>query len=474
MGTTRSAFRMSVIVTSALFVSISLCWLAQCQEQPEGGALQIGSRLELLVDDFLIDRMANVTQELHSPVPREVVLKFDAPWEGSYSAYVTVFQDGDIFRMYYRGTGPDRLQVTCYAESKDGIVWTKPNLGLFEYNGSTDNNIVLMSDTNVTHNFSPFKDPNPNAPDSQRYKALGGGPLIAFCSPDGIHWTKMQDEPVITKGAFDSQNIALWDPVRKQYVGYLRQGRNGVRDIMTSTSEDFIHWTDPVFLDYGDAPPQHLYTNAITPYFRAPHIYMGFPKRFVPSRVSETDRKANATGISDGVFMTSRDQIHFHRWLEAFVRPGIDPGNWMQRTNMAAWGMLQTSPEEISMYYSEHYYQPTARLRRRTLRTDGFVSINAKYEGGELLTKPLVFQGRELVINYSTSAVGSVQVEIQDPDGNPLDGFTLAQCPEIFGDEIEHVVAWEGGSDVSTLAGRPVRLRFVMKDADLYSIRFRP
>ena len=141
---------------------------------------------------------------------------------------------------------------------------------------------------------------------------------------------------------------------------------------------------------------------------------------------------------------------------------------------MAAWGMLQTSPEEISMYYSEHYYQPTNRERRCTIRTDGFVSIRAKYDGGELLTKPLTFAGRELVMNYATSAVGSVRVEIQDAAGNPIEGFTLDQCPEIFGDEIEHVVAWQGGTDVSALAGQPIRLRFTLKDCDLYSVQFRP
>ena len=449
--------------------------------------VHIGSRLELFVDDYLIDSMTNVTQELHSPVEREIALAFDQPWEGSYSGYATVFKDDGLFRMYYRGWWPHGPfgEVTCYAKSTDGINWTRPNLGLFESDGSAENNIVWRAAG--SHNFAPFKDANPAAPDSERYKAVGGGPLCAFASPDGVHWRKIGDGPIITEGWFDSLNTAFWDPVREQYVCYFRDYRgdpneggeaarvDNMRTIRVSTSKDFLNWTRPEgithghkwskrpeWLDFGDAPPEHLYTNAITLYFRAPHIYMGFPKRFVPER-----------GVSDGVFMTSRDQIHFHRFVKAFVRPGLDQKNWMQRSNMAAWGMLQTSPEEISMYYSEHYYQPTARMRRRTLRTDGFVSINAKYQGGELLTKPLSFEGQELVINYSTSAVGSVQVEIQHAAGGPIKGFAVAQCPEIFGDEIEYVVAWEGGSDLGKLAGTPVRLRFVLKDTDLYSIRFR-
>ena len=90
-----------------------------------------------------------------------------------------------------------------------------------------------------------------------------------------------------------------------------------------------------------------------------------------------------------------------------------------------------------------------------------------------MLTKPLTFTGKELEINYRTSAAGSVRVELQDAAGKPLPGYTLDDCPEIIGDEIERIVRWKAGSDVSKLAGQPVRLRFAMKDADLFAIRFR-
>ena len=106
------------------------------------------------------------------------------------------------------------------------------------------------------------------------------------------------------------------------------------------------------------------------------------------------------------------------------------------------------------------------------LRTDGFVSIQAPYSGGELVTKPVIFQGSKLVINYATSAAGSVRVELQDAEGNPLPGFALDDCPEIYGDQIERVVAWKSGTDVNALVGKPIRVRFVLKDADLYSLRF--
>ena len=93
--------------------------------------------------------------------------------------------------------------------------------------------------------------------------------------------------------------------------------------------------------------------------------------------------------------------------------------------------------------------------------------------GGEVLTKPLTFTGKELLINFATSAAGSVLAEIQDEMGRPLDGFSLADAVEIYGDSIEREVSWKGGTDVGALVGKPVRLRFVLKDADLFSFRFR-
>ena len=90
-----------------------------------------------------------------------------------------------------------------------------------------------------------------------------------------------------------------------------------------------------------------------------------------------------------------------------------------------------------------------------------------------MISRNLQFTGGELVINYSTSAAGSLQVEIQNASGSPMPGFAAAECTTIVGDEIERVVSWKSGSDLSRIAGEPVRLRFVMKDADLYSLRFR-
>ena len=270
---------------------------------------------EFFVDDHFTASLDGVELRLHAPIPREVALVTDAAWEGNTCTYFTVFEDEDRFRMYYRGSNFDESrnavshpEVICYAESTDGITWSKPTLGIHEFDGSKDNNIVITG--LGTHNFAPFRDANPACPADTKYKAIasGRGGLFAFGSADAIHWKLLADKPVITEGAFDSQNLAFWDPHRQQYVDYHRDFRDGVRDIKTCVSDDFLNWSDPDWLDYGDTPPEHLYTNAITPYFRGPHLLVGFPKRLLPSRQGV---KHHYPGVSDGVFMTSRDGIHF-------------------------------------------------------------------------------------------------------------------------------------------------------------------
>src|SRR5690606_1795819 len=112
-------------------------------------------------------------------------------------------------------------------------------------------------------------------------------------------------------------------------------------------------------------------------------------------------------------------------------------------------------------------------VRRYTLRLDGFVSVNAPASGGELITKPITFKGTSLHLNFSSSAAGGIQVEIQDADGKAIPGYSLADCPPVFGDTIERTVFWTGGPDLSELQGRSVRLRFVLNDADLYALQFK-
>lgn len=493
---------------------------------PTDKPLEIGSRRELFVDDYLLESLqGQVERRLQTPQPRELSLVHDAPWEGSGSGYHSVFADEGRFRMYYKAwhldlsTGKLRTNVhplyCCYAESTDGVRWTKPALGLVEFNGSKDNNIVVASgpvdglDVDAGHP-AVCKDENPAAPAESRYKALFRSPkphgLLAFHSPDGLRWKPMHDKPVITDGAFDSQNLAFWDGARGEYRAYWRyftEGTTdeknwkpaGVRAIRTATSPDFVHWSQPVDLSYVDSPPEQLYTNQIKPYHRAPHLLLGFPTRYVDRGWSESMRalpelehrelRAKAsprygTAVTEGLFMASRDRVKFHRWNEAFLRPGIQrPGTWQYGQQYIAWHLLETkselegAPPELSLYAGESYWTGTSSaLRRYTLRLDGFVAVHAGARGGELRTRPFTFAGDRLSLNFATSAAGSVRVEIQDVAGKALPGFALDDCHDLFGDSVDRTASWKNGAAVGSLAGKPVRLRFELRDADLFALQF--
>ncbi len=491
--------------SSAQATSADAAGSSTTQAIPVGSSrLLIGERLQPIVDTHLIDRMRGTSLRLHSPCPREVVFTFDAPWEGSQSGYITIMRDDDVVRMYYRGGGDLGREYTCMAVSKDGIHWERPKLGLIEFRGSTavdggskDNNIIWTGRRKAyfgSHDFAAFKDTNPAARPQERYKAVTLSKLdiagrtrrvlVALISTDGVHWKHMQEEPIITEGSFDSQNVAFWDSPQNQYVCYLRESQQGKRSVARSTSKDFLHWSKPELLDFGGTPIEQLYTNGVVPYFRAPHVYLGFPMRFIsPSERKTVGFEPRETdGLSDAVFMSSYDGLHWNRpFMEAFIRPGLDPKNWggAHGNSTPAWGILQTGPDEVSVYWSEHYdnypkRDITPQLRRGTLRLDGFVSVNAPYNGGEFTTWPLIFEGKRLLLNCSTSAPGSIKVELQDATGRVIPGKSLDDCVEIWGDEIERRVGWKGGGDLGALAGRPIRLRFVMKDADLYAFRFAP
>jgi hypothetical protein len=475
---------------------------------------------------------------LHHPVPREVVQEHSAPWEGSGSGYQSIFKDADIYRMYYGGWQLSVTPIesaykshegfTCYAESDDGIHWRKPPLGLHDFQGSKANNIVVaggpeFQNIDVAHP-AVFKDENPNATTDAKYKAffprfrlrhpkLSTG-LIPLKSPDGIHWSLMSETPVITDGGFDSVNVWFWDSVRGEYRAYWRffpEGKEterpidlykGTRAIRTATSKDFIHWQNQAAVKYVDSPVEELYTSQVRPYPRAPHILVGFPTRYIEREWSESMRalpelehrklRAQASkgehrerfglALTESLFMASRDGETFKRWNEAFLPPGIErKGTWNYGQTYISWGLVETksdlegAPKELSFYATESYWTGNSnRLRRYTLRLDGFVSLYASMKGGELVTRPIRFQGDQLELNFATSAAGSVQVEIQDLDGKALPGFTLEECPPHFGDTIARTVSWKQGPAVESLANRPVRLRFVVRDAHVYAFRFVP
>jgi hypothetical protein len=459
--------------------------------------INIANRRELFVDDYLIERKTNVWHHMHRPTPCETVFKFDKPWEGNACGYSTLLHDGEKYRLYYRGwnyqpelTDKEVLPNNyCVAYSDDGLNFHRPSLGMVSSQGRTDNNIILEGAD--YHAFAPFIDTRPDTPASERYKAIattsgdqeGENELIGHVSGDGLTWRPIREEPIIdhTRSAFDSMNLAFWSEHENCYVCYGRSGGEGTRTISRFTSPDFLNWEGPFAMQFAGTALEELYTNGTLPYPRAPHIYLAFPKRFVRGASPLTQEQASELGIissqrgdvSDGVLLSSRGGDRYDRlFMEAFVPPGRDQCNWAARSLMSVWGMAQTADDELSLYYQQHYGLTTASVKRYSLRTDGFISLRAPWHGGEMVTKPLQFSGKALTMNFATSAAGSVKVEIQRPSGQPIPGYTLEDATEIAGDSIEQQVAWKTGADLSELAGQPIRLRFVMRDADLYSFRF--
>ena len=523
----RRMVRAIVIVMTVATICPAMLHLAVADEAAvDVDVTDIGSRRELFVDRSLVESVSGDARlELHHPQARELVIEHDQPWEGTGSGYHSVFHDGTKYRMYYKAwhldTSGGRLKTNahplycCYAESTDGVHWIKPNLGLVEFNGSKANNIVMASQTIGDVTSDPvhpavFYDDNPKCPPNARYKAIirSAKPhgLLLYESADGLNWSLAHPGPVITVGAFDSQNLAFFDRHSNVYRAYWRiftagqtDGDNwkpsGHRAIRTATSNDLIHWSKGQDLSYVDSPSEQLYTNGVKPYHRAPHILIGFPTRYVERGWSESMKalpepdnrvqRANAserygTALTEGLFMASRDGQTFHRWNEAFLRPGIErPGTWHYGHQYIAWHVAETksslegAPNELSFYATESYWTgKSSALRRYTLRLDGFVSVNASMKGGELVTRPITFTGDQLNLNFASSAAGDVRVELQDEDGQPIPGFALSDSEPMFGDSVDRPVVWTSGGNLSLLNGKPVRLRFVLRDADVFAYQF--
>lgn len=495
----------------------------------------IGSQREVFWDEYLIDsRYTTAKRHMHHPVRRELVFQCDQPWEGDQCYFFNVLKDEGLYRMYYTARNTPELYAEptpdmhrnalrlCYAQSEDGLHWEKPSLGLCSFNGSCDNNIFWDIDHDDWHDpdtqgdsLFVFMDPDPACPPDEKYKGIYGAwkrggkehTLKCLLSGDGIHfrfgWY------VTTKGTFDSLNTVFYDRTAGKYICYFRgnhssselegnreisASRDRTRDIRRIESEDFRNWTEPELLDYGDdAPDFQMYMNNIQPYPRAPHILVGFPGRYV-ERDRWSDNYEQLCGrnerlermklgrriglaVTDTMFMMSRDSRHFLRENEAFIWPEPESQwSWTYADGFAAAGIMEIPGEfpgaepELSFLVSHRRWVADGQgsfLYRHTLRADGFIGRYAGYKPETLVTVPFMFAGDTLYINFETSAAGWVKVELLDKTGQPIDGYT--SC-ELFGNSIDRKVGFE--RPVSDLVGKPVRLRFVMSDAEIYSFRF--
>jgi hypothetical protein len=483
--------------------------------------INLNNRREYFWDDYFVDAKRTTAQLLlHHPVRREIVIKHDQIWEGDGCDLYTIVPDDGFYRLYYLAWSMEIVKkepegkidyfAVCYAESQDGINWVKPKLGICEFQGSKDNNIILITGhPGEFYNFSVFKDTNPQCAEKERYKGIylhkdRIGKEIKYSlrcavSEDGIHFHVGWDL-MVGKASFDSSNFAFWDNQRQKYWCYVRGehrrddqdlSAEDIRDIRVMESMDFRSWTDPVPVDFNGSDDYQLYTNVISPYYRSPEMFIGFPSRYVrrKSWTSNFNRLCGAEArrarmqaaprfgltTTDCVFMCSRDGWHWRRYDEAFMRPGSEhPLRWVYGDCYPAQGLIETGSAiagedpELSIYdFSNHWSGQTVDLWRHTLRIDGFVSYHANYHPCELHTKLFTFKGNELHINFSTSAMGSIEISFLDEYSTVMPGYASG---ELFGDSIDRIVDF--ASDLALIQDQPVSLKIIMSDADIYSLQF--
>ena len=471
-----------------------------------GTVLEVGNNRQLFVDERMVAETQRLRRTLNQPAKYAGnPLMFPLyPWEGRLELYGTVWRDAETgkFRMWYLGLGnmgvtpmgrkndskwaglgfdpANLLYSICYATSADGVFWERPNLGLVEYEGSRDNNLVLLN----AGAANVIKDPRD--PDRSRlYKSLfyesrdpdgtsneGDGVSVAF-SPDGLRWSKHPGNPVITR-ASDSHTLLGWDELHRQYVAYCRPSvheGNMTRRIGRSVSDDFVHWTDPAEVlvpDQQDPPGLQFYN---MPVFKYEDLYIG---QLAAYHTCPEEPHIRFYGTIDIQLAASRDGIRWERVgdRKPFI-PNGPPGSIDSGEVYAANAPVRVG-DELWFYYSpcavEH--GPTGRsgpICLAKLRLDGFVSVDAGEDTGTLVTQPFACEGDSLEINAQARG-GLAAVAVLDRQGTQVPGFGKTDCAIFDSDSVRHTVTWRQAA-LGSLKGKVIRLKFYLRNARLYSFR---
>jgi hypothetical protein len=463
--------------------------------------LDVGDLRQLFIDRRFIETSRNVVLQVHQPRKTgEISVSTDYPLLLGGTGQCVLF-DNNTYHLWYAAG-----DAIGYARSTDGIRWEKPSdpivigRGRAGVEGRAVGTMVFI---------------DPNAPVNQRFRMSARAPVISpmlqiFSSPDGTHWALTHPDVIAYDASkphhLDSQNVVFWDTRLKRYVAYVRfnlrtLGSQG-RAVARAESSDLGHFAPmeqlPVVMRAGDR--DDIYTNGVISYPWADNAYLAFPTLYYHygswHREFAAEAPTNA-GVLDGRFAVSRDGIEWNTFgWEPFVPLGME-GEFDSKRIYLAHGIVPArNGRELYMYYmgtnEVHGWnrddrnirlltlanlapRPERRfISRLVIRRDGFVSVRAPQSGCEFTTPVLRFRGSGLTLNIDTSA-GEAQVEIQDAAGKPIPGYTLRDCDLIHtANETDRVVKWNGDSALRNLAGKEVRLRFLLRDADLYAFQFTP
>lgn len=449
----------------------------------------------LFLDPALVEIPSSMSLRVHPPRRAETVILPDKPWEQlMISFFLTVRKEGDKFRMWYICRDKEDRANLAYAESTDGIHWQKPNLGIKDYDGNRDNNLVGIGSLEGV----VFTDPNTG--DSERYqyvtpgRSKNGIQLFRYHSPDGLHW-KRDPQGLIDFGS-DTQNVSFWDPSIGKYVIYMRgwnpspNRRKVVRTTLDSLTVPLgIHpagrgWKRYVFdemptvlvCDEKDPELTDIYNMSAQPYPLDPKWYVAFPTFFrrFPQAENYRGRDIGRTEIQ---FVGSRDGIDWQRYDRAsYVKPETGKNMVFMGTGMIPQG------DEIWQYATEfHSFHGDVAARQKKTdgiivrfvqRVDGFVSLHAGEVEGTATTALITVSGPKLLANIDAGALGDVRIGFVDDKGKPIDGYSIDDCVRLGGNHTGAVVHFGEEDDVSSLVGRQVRVQIRARRADVYSIRF--
>jgi hypothetical protein len=466
--------------------------------------VRISRKRQLFIDDHLIADRTNLTRRLHQAArdPANPVLQLrEKPWEQSFghSVFVLPTEDGTGYRMWYNlrhfvksEAGVQYRAPTCYAESTDGIRWTKPELGIFKFGLDKQNNISLPQGS-IDGLFWEPAEPNPN----RRYKALVWHDpkdqkkyapregFYLYWSPDGIHWQGDNQHCIMPHGAAYNFPSDLadgvgdttqfrWDTRLKKYVANVKiLFRNPtLRTAGFSESDDLFHWSRPrmtMHRDELDDSDTQIYEH-IT--FEYESLWIGLV------RVMHTER----TGWKqvDVEMSCSRDGRNWTRvcrgqrflplgaadaWDADYLIPGR-PGNPLLVDNQLRfyyWGARRTDERDGSAI------RHNMHIGIASLRRDGFVSLDAGLQPGRVTTRPLTFEGKQLYVNADIGVDGYLKAELQDASGEAIVGYQMQDCKAVQGDVVSGKVRWQSSDRIDQSSDNSLRLAFELKNAKLYS-----
>ena len=509
-----------------LCLAVAAAALYSIGAEADDAVIDVGNRKQLFIDDKFIASSENVTLTMNPPHQTgEILLTPDAPHEedGHVGLYSSVLKEDGVVRLWYDlitpfGPDPhDHHRDIRYAESGDGLHFDKPIIGLHEVDGSKENNIVVPGRIGGGAVWV-----DPQAPPEHRYKTqakfyttpgTAAGIFLMHSSPDGLHWDEFAE--IDTRGHTDTQTLIFWDPRIGRYAFYGRDKeyvdidgeRTSIRMVRRQESDGLEAWdtqsrilepdeVDRAMYDTGtELPPVGYYGATVFRYpggaeDNADSVYIMLAQAFWHF----TDRGYGGSMgpyVRDVRLLVSRDGEHFERAGErrAFMGPG--PAGRFDSKGVWALPNPVRMDDELWIYYvgtnqdrtsrqAEERIDPEApdgerlsAISRAVMRLDGFISADAPYEGGELITPPLRFEGGRLELNVDTAGGGSVFAELLGADGEPIPGFTEADAAPVNGNSVRMPVRWGGGGDVSELAGTPIRIRFIMRDCKLYAFQFR-